>query len=154
MAPVGFRDRLAGWLSHDAHPVIQFMKYAVTGGLATVVHYVSQILAVAFLFPIRPEDKGTFSIPYMKANALAFILSVSVVYPLNRMFVFRPGRHNRVLEISLFFGFAILGVVSGTMLGAFLVQTYGIPNHFAMISTVVTSAMVNYAGRKFCVFKG
>lgn len=154
MTGPGLRGRIAGWLSHDTHPAVQFVKYVATGGLATVVHFTSQLLAVAYLFPIRPEDKGTFSVPYMKANALAFILAMSVVYPLNRMFVFRPGRHSRTTEFLLFCGFAVLGSTAGTVLGSYLVQSHHVPNHWAMFSTVFTSAMVNYAGRKFLVFKG
>ncbi|MFO1523480.1 MAG: GtrA family protein [Kiritimatiellia bacterium] len=150
----GLRARIAGWLSHDTHPAVQFVKYAATGGLATVLYVATELLAERYLFPTAPAARAGSASPIFWTTSVAFVITMAVVYPLNRMFVFRPGRHSRVMEFLYFCGFAVVGSTAGTLIGSYLVQTRGIPNHIAIFSTVFTSAMVNYAGRKFFVFKG
>ena len=153
MTGPGLRERIAGWLSHDTHPAVQFVKYVATGGLATLTFLAVQWAAETLWFPIDPKASGAVSLPYVYAGVTAFMASICLVYPLNRMFVFRPGRHSQVMEFLYFTGLAAIGSALGILLGAVLVPM-GVWLPLAKLTTVFTSAMVNYAGRKFFVFKG
>ena len=44
------------FLSHDAGPVAQFIKYAFVGGLATAVNILAFFLAGWFLFPCLTDN--------------------------------------------------------------------------------------------------
>ena len=154
MTGPGLQARIAGWLSHDTHPAVQFAKYVMAGGIGTVVFYVATLVGVHYFQAGQMEKTAVFSAAYLMANGPAFCLSLAVVYPLNRLFVFRPGRHKSSHEMAYFTGFAVVGNILGAFLAAYLMGSHGIPAKYATLGNIITSVLVNYAGRKFFVFKG
>lgn len=162
-------DWLAAFLSHDASPAVQFLKYAIAGGIATGVHVLVFFLAGFLLFPCVTKDDILVRIFRLRApdvdealrarralycNLLAFFLSNLVCYVINRLFVFKPGRHSMVVEFLLFFAVSAISVGLGTFLMGVLIDRFGIQTTYAFGANMVCSLAINYALRKFFVFKG
>ena len=163
-------ERLAKkFLSHEAPPFVQFVKYSMAGGIATGVHILVFFLAGWFLFPcltqedivvkllgLTAPDAGTANraLNALLCSTLGFLLSNAVCYLLNRLFVFTPGRHKWYVEILLFYAASGASLFLGTLIQTTLIQRFGIQTTPAFASNIVTALLVNYAARKFFVFKG
>lgn len=156
-------------LSRDANPVIQFLKYAVAGGIATAVHILTFFLAGFFVFPCVASDDILIRLFGLAApvveetlrarnavfcNIIAFLVSNTVCYIINRLFVFKPGRHSMVVEFLLFFAVSAISVGLGTFLMGVLIDQFGIQTTYAFGANMVCSLAINYVLRKFFVFKG
>ncbi|MEI7899499.1 MAG: GtrA family protein [bacterium] len=156
-------------LSHDAHPIVQFIKYGIAGGLATATHIVTFFFCGFFLLPcLTPDDitvrlfglttplisEGTRAWNAGSCNALSFVVSNTLCYILNRLFVFRPGKHHWVIEFLLFFAVSGISLVIGTVIQTFLITHYGVQTTLAFGANIVCSLLINYAMRKFVIFKG
>lgn len=156
-------------LSRDANPVVQFLKYAVAGGFATAVHILTFFLAGFFVFPCVASDDILVRLFGLAApvveealrarnavfcNIIAFLVSNTVCYIINRLFVFKPGRHSMVVEFLLFFAVSAISVGLGTFLMGVLIDQFGIQTTYAFGANMVCSLAINYALRKFFVFKG
>lgn len=169
-----FSEAFRKFNSHDAHPFLQFVKYGIAGGLATAVHMLVFFLAAWFVFPAltshdpfvwlfgklgmavpTPElSDGVRSNRVLIDNAIAFLFSNSVAYVVNVLWVFRPGRHGRVKEMLLFLAASGLSTAIGTALAWGLVRWTGMATTYAFGANIVASVMINYAARKFLIFKG
>lgn len=156
-------------LSRDANPVVQFLKYAVAGGIATAVHILTFFLAGFFVFPCVASDDILVRLFGLAApvveetlrarnavfcNIIAFLVSNTVCYIINRLFVFKPGRHSMVVEFLLFFAVSAISVGLGTFLMGVLIDQFGIQTTYAFGANMVCSLAINYALRKFFVFTG
>ena len=156
-------------LSHEAHPVVQFIKYGIAGGLATATHIVMFFLCGWFLLPCLTQEDITVRMLGLTApalseatrawhagfcNALAFAVSNTLCYILNRLFVFKPGRHPWALEFLLFFAVSGISMVIGTAIQTFLITHQGIQTTPAFGANIVCALFINYAMRKFVIFKG
>lgn len=156
-------------LSRDANPVVQFLKYAVAGGIATAVHILTFFLAGFFVFPCVASDDILVRLFGLAApvveetlrarnavfcNIIAFLVSNTVCYIINRLFVFKPGRHGMLVEFLLFFAVSAISVGLGTFLMGVLIDRFGIQTTYAFGANMVCSLAINYALRKFFVFKG
>jgi putative flippase GtrA len=156
-------------LSHDAHPVTQFIKYAVAGGVATASNIVIFFLIGWFLLPcLTPSD------PLVKlfgldapsiddvlrarraiyANSIGFVISNFLAWLLNRWFVFRPGRHHVLVEVGLFYAVSGVSFVLGSTLMGVLIGRFGLSTSVAFGANIVVALLINYAMRKFVIFKG
>lgn len=157
------------FLSHEASPFAQFIKYAAAGGIATGVHILVFFLAGWFLFPcltqddlmvklfgLTAPDAGTANraLNASLCSTLGFLFSNAVCYLLNRLFVFTPGRHKWYVEILLFYAASGASLVFGTLIQTTLIQYFGIQTTLAFASNIFTALLINYAARKFFVFKG
>ena len=164
-----FTSLVSKFLSHDAGPVVQFIKYAIAGGFATAVHILTFFLAGFFVFPCVASDDILVRLFGLAApvveeslrarnavfcNIIAFIASNTVCYIINRLFVFKPGRHSMVVEFLLFFAVSAISVGLGTFLMGVLIDRFGIQTTYAFGANMVCSLAINYALRKFFVFKG
>jgi putative flippase GtrA len=160
---------LAALLGHDVHPLVQFIKYGIVGGLATAVHIVTFFLCGWFLFPCLTENDITVRLLGLTAptvaeatrvwhaiycNAIAFTVSNTVCYLLNRLFVFKPGRHHWALEFLFFFGASGVSLAIGTAVQTFLISHRGMQTTYAFGANLVSALLINFAMRKFVVFKG
>jgi putative flippase GtrA len=156
-------------LSHDAHPVVQFIKYGIAGGFATATHIVTFFLCGWFLLPCLTQDDITVRLLGLTApaiteaarawhagacNALAFVVSNTLCYILNRLFVFKPGRHHWAVEFLLFFAVSGVSMVIGTVIQTFLITHQGIQTTLAFGANIACALFINYAMRKFVIFKG
>lgn len=176
MPPVReFRVWLVWAASHDAPPLIQFMKYGLAGVLAMGTDVLFFTLANVFLFPIgdaaesvnRPLSEyaslGVWLremasdprvVNYLKCNVIGFFFANIVAYFLNVKWVFRGGRHRRHWEITLFLLVSLISFLLGSALGAYLVGRFGLNEYLAKGGNIVASILINYLCRKFWVFKG
>ena len=167
------KERWKHYLSHDAPPLVQFVKYGVAGGLATAAHVVTFFLVGFLLFPCvatndpvmqlltkffgvaAPAVEEALRARYaIYSNILAFMVSNTVCYVINRLFVFRPGRHHIAIEFLLFLAVSAVSMVVGTTLMGWLIQQFAMHTTYAFGANIVSSLAINYAMRKFFVFKG
>lgn len=148
--------------SHDAHPSIQFLKYVVCGGLATLTLSVIVFVLSQTIFPAVKGmvidgvvlDEAVRKRNLVLNNTIAFPFSAIVGYILNVMFVFKPGKLSRFMEMLLFFLVAAAGFFPGLWVVDYLVGHYHTPSTVATLAFIMTSFMVNFVFRKFVIFKG
>ncbi len=151
----------AAFVSHDAHPLLQFVKYGVCGVMAVVVHNAIFYALAYTRFPAiegmtigdQPLSDGLRARNVVICNSVGFAFANVVAYLTNVLWVFRSGRHHRVLEFVLFTLVALIGFVAGLAGGPLLIKLFGISTHIAQFLFVFTSVVVNYLSRKFLIFK-
>lgn len=166
---MNLRALLRHHLSHEAHPFIQFLKYAFAGGIATATHIFFFFLFGFFVFPCVTQDdilvrllhlaapvvEETLRVRYANySNFCAFLIANTVCYFLNRLFVFKPGRHHVILEFLLFLGVSAISATLGAAIMSVLIGQFGIQTTYAFVANIFTSLAINYALRKYFVFKG
>ena len=160
---------LQQFLRREANPLVQFIKYSLAGGLATAVDITATFLLSWKVIPaLTSNDKlvtllGIAIIPveeslrarnYFINCTLAFMVSNLVAYIANVLWVFKPGRHSRRKEIALFYVVSGLSFLVGTGMAWGLIKFLGMTTSYAKIANIFASVMINYAGRKFFIFKG
>ena len=104
--------------------------------------------------PIQKLDNTTRSRNSVKANGVAFVISNLVAYLINVYWVFVPGRYHWVVEIGLFYLVSGISIVIGTGLMVFLIRRFDMLTTYAFGANIFTAIMINYAMRKFFIFKG
>jgi len=110
-------------------------------------------------------------------NALAFLFSNLIAYLLNILWVFESGRRyppvdfalsklgliqramlracaHRAVEVALFYAVSGIAMVVGTFLMGVLIKQWHFTTTVAFGSQCVTAALINFALRKFMIFKG
>ncbi len=150
-------------------PFVQFVKYGIAGGLATGVHVIIVTIIAAFILPsLSPTDKlaewlhlpavdidqATRATRAMLGNFIAFLFSNFVAYFLNIKYVFKAGRHSRSVEVLAFFAVSGTSIAIGSGIVYVLVNNFGFETSIAVFANIVASVMINYAMRKFVIFKG
>ncbi len=163
------KDRWDHYLSHDAPPFVQFVKYGLAGGVATATHILTFFAAGFLLFPCVTADDPLVKLFGLAAplvdetlrarnavfsNLVAFMVSNTVCYIINRMFVFKPGRHHVVIEFLLFLAVSAVSMTVGTTLMGLLIRNFGIQTTYAFGANILSSLAINYLMRKYFVFKG
>jgi putative flippase GtrA len=166
---MNLQERWRHYLSHDAPPFVQFVKYGMAGGIATATHIFVFFMAGFLLFPcvaqsdplvklfglVAPAVEEALRARYaVFSNVTAFLFSNTVCYIINRLFVFRPGRHHVVIEFLLFFAVSAVSTVIGTTLMGVLIKQFGMQTTYAFGANILSSLAINYVMRKFFVFKG
>lgn len=147
----GFQKTL---LAREAPFLIQFGKYGVCGVLA-VITLSSVIVLGESLFPQHfSSDIAANTIAWNTVflHFIAFIPSNFVAYALNRWLVFTPGRHSMKQELSLFTIISFLSFAVGEIVPFWLISNHEAPRIVIHSSFILTSALVNFASRKFFVF--
>ena len=149
--------------------LIQFIKYALAGGVATLTHICIFHIVGWKLFPclqekdpavrlfrlkIQQRDDYRRARNSMMANIIAFLFANMVAYILNILWVFERGRHHIVLEIFFFYLVSGISVAIGTALMGILIKRFGMLTTYAFFSNIITAVMINYALRKFFIFQG
>ncbi len=153
----------------DNANLVQFIKYALAGGLATVTHILVFHLTAWLLFPalqekdhlvrlcnlrLRPIEERYRARNSMICNTLAFLISNLVAYITNILWVFEAGRHPFVIEILLFYAVSGISILIGTLLMGFLIKRFGMLTTYAFAANIFSAVMINYAVRKFFIFSG
>ena len=166
---MNLKERWDHYLSHDAPPFVQFVKYGLAGGVATATHILAFFAAGFFLFPCVPADDPLVRLFGLAApaveevlraryavfsNVVAFMFSNTVCYVINRLFVFRPGRHHIAIEFLLFLAVSAVSMTVGTTLMGLLIKQFGMQTTYAFGANILSSLAINYVMRKFFVFKG
>jgi putative flippase GtrA len=162
------RAFLRQFRGRDHGHLVQFIKYAIAGGIATVVHTTLFFLLAWKVLPALTADDPIarlFNIPASQIsdsvrawhaavdNGVAFLFSNFVVYLINVAWVFESGRHSRAKELGMFYGVAAISVFIGIGLQSFLIGRFGIPTTYAFGAMILVCLLINYAMRKFFIFK-
>ena len=161
---------IAQLTSRHAGPLIQFIKYGLSGGVAVAVHItLFHLLAWKLLPALQPKDPfvallklrvredisdAVRSRNSMIDNAIAFVFSNLTAYVLNILWVFEPGRHGLVVELLLFYAVSGFSMVLGTSLMGFLIRRFGMRTTFAFAANLLTALIFNFVLRKYFIFKG
>lgn len=165
---------ISKFLSHDAGPVVQFVKYGVIGVAATCVQTgVFYVLAACWLRCLTPDDWAVklFGLPaatftgeevwYAARGTLAavdtavgFVLANIFCWLMNRWFVFKPGRYRWYVEFGMFFGTATIATAIALGVMKVLIDGFGLMTTLAVVVEVAVSFLVNFFVRKFVIFKG
>jgi putative flippase GtrA len=150
-------------------PLVQFIKYAIAGAIATAVHVsVFYFCALKVLPALNQRDvlvgllhlhAGTVSDAIRARNSvidnvIAFIFSNLTAYLINIVWVFESGRHNRVVEIGFFYLVSGISTAIGSALMGFLIREFSITTTVAFGANVVVSLLINFVLRKYVIFKG
>jgi putative flippase GtrA len=156
------------FLQREAHPGVQFIKYALAGSLATAVDILTVFILAWRVFPALMAGEFLVRLFHIDAAAMsdsvrarnyvlckifAFFVSNTTAYLVDRAWVFHPGRHSQKREFTLFFLVSFLSLVLGTALAWALIHTFGLSTAAAYAANAVASLSVNFAGRKFFVFQ-
>lgn len=156
------------FLGREAHPGIQFVKYALAGGLATAVDIFTVFILAWRVFPallageflvrlfhidVAALNNSVRARNYVLCKIFAFFVSNTAAYLIDRIWVFHPGRHSRNREFALFFMVSFLSLILGTALAWALINAFGMSMATAYASNAAVSLSVNFAGRKFFVFQ-
>ncbi|MES2706697.1 MAG: GtrA family protein [Verrucomicrobiota bacterium] len=142
--------------SREAPPVVQFLKYGVSGVGAVCVHVSVYLMLITLVWPHLNNPslddwqraKSTF-LP----TAIAFIFSNSFVYWLNMKWVFTPGRHSPVREFLFFTAVNLPGALTGTLAQAGLVYFLHWPKWAALAGFILPNVLINFVCRKFFIFR-
>jgi len=162
-------DILQQFMQRDAGPVVQFLKYAIAGGIATMTHIFIFHACAWKVFPalqdddhavrlfklhLPPQEDRIRARNSMIDNTIAFMLSNFVAYLINIHWVFEPGRHRFLVEIGLFYAVSGVSVVLGTAIMGYLIRRFGMLTTYAFLANLVTALLINFAMRKFVIFRG
>lgn len=146
----------------------QFVRYAICGGIATAVDFVAFFLFAWLVFPaLQPDDimvrflgisvegvdEALRAQRFFYASVGSFVVSNLCAYLLNLFFVFEGGKHDRWLEVALFYGVSLASAGAGIGLGMGLIHYVGLGTTWSALSKIACSILMNYAGRKWLVFK-
>lgn len=165
---------LRRFLSRDAGPLAQFVKYGAIGVAATGVQTgVFYALASCWLRCLAPDDwavrflglpagaftggevwyaaRGTYA---AVDTAVGFVVANVFCWLLNRLFVFTPGKYRWHVEFGMFFGAAALATALALGVMKALIDGCGMMTSLAVVVEVVVSFFVNFFVRKFVIFKG
>lgn len=167
-------DLVRKFLSHDAGPFAQFVKYGAIGVMATCVQTgVFYVLAATCLKCLTADDwavkwLGLPSVAFTgeevwyasrgmiaaAATAVGFVIANIFCWLMNRWFVFKPGKFKWHVELAMFFGASTLATLIALGLMKLLIDQFGLMTTLAVVVEVVVSFLVNFFIRKFVIFKG
>lgn len=162
-------DLLQQFLQRDAGPVVQFIKYAIAGGIATGVDIMVFYLVAWKLIPalreddpivkrlklsVRPVTEAQRSRRFIYVTLIAFMFSNLTAYLINIFWVFEPGRHAWYVELLLFYAVSGISIFLGTAIGWVMIKWFHLSTTASYVSKMIASLLINFVCRKFFVFKG
>ncbi|MCX6992231.1 MAG: GtrA family protein [Kiritimatiellaeota bacterium] len=151
-----------------AHPVIQFIKYGISGGIVTIFSMAVFAILTWKVFPslqenelivrllklhVEPIDEIVRARNYAYCQIIVFMLANLVCYFINIAWVFEPGRHSRRKELFLFYVVSLISFVAGTALGTGLIAFFNAGAVTAYVANMIAAVLINFAGRKYYIFK-
>lgn len=160
---------LQQFLQREATPLIQFIKYAISGGVATGVDILIFYLVAWKLIPALREDDPIVTRLRLKVKAvteeqrsrrfiyvtlIAFFFSNMTAYLLNIFWVFEAGRHVWYVELLLFYAVSGASIFIGTAIGWVMIKWFHLSTTASYASKMIASLLINFVCRKFFVFKG
>ncbi len=160
---------IAHVLSHDAGPFWQFVKYGTVGVMSTCVQVgVFYLLATTCLKCLAADDWAVRLLGFAAtdisdeeraklffiATAIGFVIANIFCWLMNRWFVFKPGKFRWYVELVMFFGAATAATVIALGLSSGLIRFAGLMTSAAVLIEIVSSFIINYAARKFFIFRG
>lgn len=140
---------------------IQFLMYCFCGVLATFVSVGLTVLFSTYLIPAyegmlvdgEPISDELRSRNLTLNSCLAFVPTNFVVYALNVLLVFKPGKLGLWKELGLFTAVNLFSFIVSLLSGPMLIYYLGISTNFALLINTVVAFAVNFAARKFLIFR-
>lgn len=123
----------------------EIINYIIFGALTTLVNFFVYFICI-----------DMFSIHYLIANIIAWILSVIFAYISNRLFVFEKVNFSIksiFREITLFFGARLLSGLIETGALFIMVSLLAISDKISKLLVAVIVVILNYIFSKLIVFK-
>lgn len=114
----------------------QYFKYCIVGTIGGIIE-----LGLFYLL------NDIISINYLIANVLTFIVTVTILYFLNRRFVYQSTSKN-INDFTIFFGSRILGLVIDSVVLTICLKIFKITS---LISKFIASSSTTYVN--YCVGK-
>jgi putative flippase GtrA len=169
------RHLLKQFAQREAHPVVQFLKYSIAGGVATAVDVLIFYVLSWKVLPALQADDGLVRLlrdwcgldlailPVAEAvrarhfvinRVITYFFSNLTAYFINFYWVFTPGRHRRHVEVLLFYAVSLTSLAVGTTLGWAMIHFFGLSTTTSYLGNLVASLAINYVCRKYLVFKG
>ncbi|MEO6971542.1 MAG: GtrA family protein [Chthoniobacterales bacterium] len=147
--------------ARNVPPLIQFAAYSLCGGLATIVFVGLTVFLSYHAFPAMdgmivagaPISDELRARNLLINNCIAFAVANVVAYVTNILFVFQTGRHHPVMEFLYFTAGGTVGFLISQFAGPWLVHAYGLPTAVAIFTNILAAIFLNFAIRKFFVFK-
>ncbi len=148
--------------AHDVPSLIQFLVYAICGGLATAV-YIGVSLGLSNTIIPAMDGMSVNGVPLTHShrarnalinNIIAFLFANAVGYITNVMFVFKGGRHTPFMEFLLFTAGNCVAFLISQFAGPYLIKRFGMKTSHALMTNVFASMLLNFVIRKFIVFRG
>ncbi len=167
MAAIG--DLLRQFKGKKHGPLVQFIKYGIGGAAATAVHVTIFYGMASLVFPALAANDRPAQLLHLPLanipdairarnsiidNFAAFLLSNLTAYLINIAWVFEAGRHHWAVEVGMFYAVSGISMVAGSFLMGWLIGHYGIATSIAFGANLVTALAINFAMRKFVIFKG
>jgi putative flippase GtrA len=116
--------------------------------------FVVQVIRWFIDIDITPISDGLRARNAAINNGVAFVVSNFVCYLINIIWVFKPGRHHWLVEIGLFYLVSGISFAIGTGLQSWLIVQFGLQTTLAFGVNLLSALAINYAMRKFVIFKG
>lgn len=166
------KKHISAFLSEKDNHLVQFLKYGMCGGMATVVDMTAFFLFAWLVFPALTESDpftrllGLMNLDirtvsetvrlrnYWIDKVICFMFSNFTAYILNVLFVFKAGKHKRHHELMLFYAVSLVAFFIGTAAGDVLIRFVGLDTTYSYITAMISALLINYAGRKFFIFHG
>lgn len=166
------KNLISSFLNDKDNHVLQFLKYGLCGGLATVVDMTVFFLFAWLVFPaltesdpftkllewvnleVRSVSEAVRLRNYWIDKVTCFMFSNLTAYVLNVLFVFKSGKHKRHHELILFYVVSAVAFFLGTVAGDLLIRFAGFDTTYSYICAVIAALLINYTGRKFFIFHG
>ncbi len=164
-------DQIRKFLSPDAGPFVQLVKYGVIGVAATAVQFLFfYILAATALKCLTANDwavrfmglpvagaevtDSIRSVRFAVNTAVGFVIANIFCWLMNRWFVFHAGKFRWYIELGMFFATASVATLIATGASAALIRYCGLMTSAAVFIEVFVSFFLNFFVRKFLIFKG
>ncbi len=166
------KKHISAFLAEKENPFVQFIKYGLCGGAATVVDMTVFFLLAWLAFPaltasdpvaallskfglsIQAVSESVRLRNYWIDKGICFLFSNFTAYILNVLFVFKAGKHKRHHELMLFYAVSLISFFFGTFAGDLLIRFGGLDTTYSYVAAMISALLINYAGRKFFIFHG
>lgn len=130
--------------------LMEFLRYAVVGGLAFVADFCSLVAAQELMFE-------NFSWGIYAATVIGFVVGLAVNYVLSILFVFTQAKdRGKGRSFGAFVVFGLIGIIGlGLTEFGMWVGVEILTLNYMVVKVVVTGAVLawNYLGRKLLIFR-
>ena len=160
---------MAGFAGREAGPLVQFVKYALCGVVATGVDMgVFYLMSWAFLpalrandpvvrwfrLRVRPVAESQRSRRFVINTLVAFCFSNITAYVLNILWVFQAGKYAWWVELGMFYAASGASIALGTTLGWAMIRWFKLSTSASYLGKLAAALLLNFVCRKFIIFRG
>lgn len=162
-------DLWAQFTSNQAGPVVQFIKYSIAGGVATVVD-ITVFYLISWLFipalreddpivkalhlRVTPLDEERRSTRFVVNTLITFLFSNLTAYLINAAWVFKAGRYVWWLEMLFFYIVSGVSLALAAFVGWMMIKMWKTSTTASYVAKLLAALLINYACRKFLIFNG